>query len=172
MVDIFGFEIFKTNYFEQLSINFANEKLQQMFNKHTFLLEEDTYRSENIQFDPGSLKGAMSWLLCTTAKHPPIFCLLPAVTFYNSQPLLDILGLKASGNAKLGIYQLLDEQTKINGTDEKFLSAVLKKYKNSEGSWLLLVIVNTTPEHGRVDKLCVTKPHVCCIARGEGRQEN
>eukprot|EP00750_Incisomonas_marina_P010659 INCI16293.4.p1 GENE.INCI16293.4~~INCI16293.4.p1 ORF type:complete len:1790 (+),score=389.72 INCI16293.4:196-5565(+) len=107
MVDIFGFEIFKTNYFEQLSINFANEKLQQMFNKHTFLLEEDTYRAEEIQFDP--------------------------VTFYDSQPLLDILGLKARGNAKLGIYQLLDEQTKISGTDEKFLSAVLQKYKKSTG---------------------------------------
>ena len=58
---------------------------------------------------------------------------LLAVTFYDSQPLLDILGLKARGNAKLGIYQLLDEQTKISGTDEKFLSAVLQKYKKSTG---------------------------------------
>jgi myosin heavy subunit len=93
MVDIFGFEIFKTNYFEQLSINFANEKLQQMFNKHTFLLEEQTYKREKIQFNP--------------------------VVFYDSQPLLDILGLTKSGNAKLGIYQLLDDQTRSAGSDKK-----------------------------------------------------
>ena len=54
MVDIFGFEIFNTNYFEQLSINFANEKLQQMFNKHTFQLETETYESEEIEFEPGT----------------------------------------------------------------------------------------------------------------------
>ncbi|KAH9259250.1 hypothetical protein BASA81_002293 [Batrachochytrium salamandrivorans] len=109
MLDIFGFEIFEINSFEQLCINFANEKLQQLFNRHTFTLEERTYQDEGIQFD-----------------H---------ITFHDSQPLLTFLGLSDSKDTILrdGVFQILDEQTAVgSGTDEKFLQTVGQKHKDKK----------------------------------------
>ena len=69
-LDIAGFEIFDYNGFEQICINFANEKLQQFFNQNMFDLEQEDYVREGLEW--GNVDFGMDLQKCITMFEKPM----------------------------------------------------------------------------------------------------
>ncbi|CAE7723889.1 XI-2, partial [Symbiodinium sp. CCMP2456] len=76
VLDIFGFECFKMNSFEQLCINFTNERLQQFFNSFVFKLEEQLYEREGIEWDPLDFPDNQDAVDMLQAKGTGVFAIL------------------------------------------------------------------------------------------------
>ena len=76
VLDIFGFETFETNSFEQLCINFCNENLQQFFVHHIFKLEQAEYDKEGIKWEHIQFQDNQDILDLLAAKPLNIIALI------------------------------------------------------------------------------------------------
>ncbi|EER20303.1 myosin F, putative [Perkinsus marinus ATCC 50983] len=99
VLDIFGFECFKQNSFEQLCINYTNERLQQFFNNFIFKMEEQLYAEEGIAWDP--------------------------LDFPDNQDAVDLLADSRMGIFSL----LDEECVIPGGSDKNFCSKLCHRYK-------------------------------------------
>mmetsp|Transcript_19374 Transcript_19374/g.28663 ORF Transcript_19374/g.28663 Transcript_19374/m.28663 type:complete len:1499 (+) Transcript_19374:129-4625(+) len=76
LLDIFGFESFEHNYYEQFLINYANEKLQQQFNYFVFEMEQEEYKKEKIRWDFIEFPDNKDSIELIENKPAGILCLL------------------------------------------------------------------------------------------------
>jgi myosin heavy subunit len=106
VLDIYGFECFEVNGYEQLLINYCNEKLQRHFNRHLFEVEQNLYSTEGVD-----------WTY---------------ITFNDNRPCLELIeGRSGTG----GILNTLDDSYAGMGTstekDGKFVSQLHKLFGTS-----------------------------------------
>mmetsp|Transcript_16719 Transcript_16719/g.24978 ORF Transcript_16719/g.24978 Transcript_16719/m.24978 type:complete len:1181 (+) Transcript_16719:58-3600(+) len=101
VLDIYGFEIFEKNGFEQLCINYVNEMLQQIFINLTLKEEQDEYEREQIKWTP--------------------------IDFFNNKVVCDLI----EGKRPPGVFALLDDVCNFpKGTDEKFLGKMQQQIQH------------------------------------------
>ncbi|KAI5639116.1 myosin head (motor domain) domain-containing protein [Phthorimaea operculella] len=130
VLDIYGFEIFETNSFEQFCINYCNEKLQQLFIELVLKQEQEEYAREGIQWTP--IKYFNNRVICelVDAPHQGIIaimdeaCLNP--TKISDQQLLEAMDKRLQGHKHYTSRQLAPTDKKMkHSQDFRITSAYL-----------------------------------------------
>lgn len=112
LLDIFGFENFHLNSFEQLCINYANERLQQYFNNHIFKLEQEEYMRENIDYRNVEFKDNNEIIQLIDNSKASIFA------FLDSEALL---GNGCDENFEKKVYQYLSDNEHLSEKVEEYI---------------------------------------------------
>ncbi|XP_029697032.1 unconventional myosin-IXa-like isoform X2 [Takifugu rubripes] len=102
VLDIFGFEDYENNSFEQFCINFANERLQHYFNQHIFKLEQEEYRAEGITWHNIDYIDNSACINLISKKPTALFHLLDEECNFpqaSNQTLLDKFKRQHEGNS-------------------------------------------------------------------------
>ena len=97
VLDIFGFESFDVNSFEQLCINYCNEALQQQFNRYVFMSEQDEYKKEGIEWE--------------------------FIEFPDNQEVIDLIDKRGEGIIPI----LTDQCRTTRGSDKSFAEALYSR---------------------------------------------
>mmetsp|Transcript_2111 Transcript_2111/g.4695 ORF Transcript_2111/g.4695 Transcript_2111/m.4695 type:complete len:2680 (-) Transcript_2111:336-8375(-) len=108
VLDIYGFENFESNGFEQLLINYANEKLQRHFNRHIFEVEQNLYSSEGVDWS--------------------------YITFNDNRPCLELI---EGGAGNVGILSTLEDCGGMGTATERdvnFLAQIHQKFGGVQGN--------------------------------------
>jgi len=124
LLDIYGFEIFTNNSFEQLCINYCNEKLQQLFIELTLKQEQDEYASEGIQWEP--VKYFNNKIICDLIeeRHRGIIdildeeCLRPGET--SDETFLTKLSTTIGKHERFLTHSLADAKTRKSMKYDEF----------------------------------------------------
>ena len=95
-LDVFGFEIFENNSFEQFCINFANERLQQFFNYNVLKMEQDLYRKE-----------ALIWVPINLPENQDVIDLISSRP-HGILPILDSACLQPQGNDEVFMQNVME----------------------------------------------------------------
>ncbi|XP_068599325.1 unconventional myosin-VIIb [Brachionichthys hirsutus] len=104
LLDIFGFENFKKNSFEQLCINFANEQLQQFFVRHVFKLEQLEYARENIVWEHIDYLDNQCTLDALAIKPLNMLALIDEESHFPKGTDTTMLGKLSQNHGKGGVY--------------------------------------------------------------------
>lgn len=121
VLDIYGFEHFETNSFEQFCINYANEVLQQQFNQHVFKLEQEEYVREGIDWTMITFTDNQPVIDCIESKLGILSLLDEECKMPKGSDESWCSKLYAQLNAKFGEGAQSNNQTNVNSNTAVFL---------------------------------------------------